>query len=187
MSQKTELTRVCNTCNTEQDINQFNKSKGEYRKRTCKTCFNDTFCCKCGKKSWGAKTCTECTRKKPHKPHDQTLSIKAWLSKCLISTKQYSNQRKRPIKENDLNVEFLLDLWNSQSGKCAITNLELQTTYRNPCSASIDRIDPKLGYLKDNIILACQWANMGRGTCAIDEFKAILNKLVFRAESVTTA
>ena len=86
---------------------------------------------------------------------------------------------KRISKGFDLTLDFLLELWKKQDGKCALTGIEMThkkgkgTHYFS--SLSIDRIDSKLGYVKSNVQLACMWANGAKGTFSIEEFKNIIN------------
>lgn len=71
---------------------------------------------------------------------------------------------KRRFKDVDLTLEDLKELWNKQKGLCAYTNLPLilpeekkidgilQQIAKDPTTrASLDRIDPNLGYIKGNV------------------------------------
>jgi hypothetical protein len=74
----------------------------------------------------------------------------------------------RAAKEarKSLRLGDLVEVWNRQGGRCAITGIEM--TYRAkegsffPCNVSIDRIIPKRDggtYAIDNIQLVCVLAN----------------------------
>lgn len=60
--------------------------------------------------------------------------------------------------------EDLVLIWEKQSGKCALTNLNM--TYhkdgqgKKDLNASIDRIDPQIWYLPSNIQLVCSRVNI---------------------------
>jgi hypothetical protein len=97
----------------------------------------------------------------------------------LRSTKLSGKTRNRPVKENDLDFDLLLGLWEKQNGLCAITNMAMNTQSTDITSASVDRIDPLRGYLKGNVMLTCQWVNMGRNRTEMEKFKAILKTLDF--------
>lgn len=64
----------------------------------------------------------------------------------------------------DLKEFELWKIWTSQNGKCAVTGMPLSTvpgnqSVKNPWAASIDRINPKLGYYYSNIRLVTHWYN----------------------------
>jgi hypothetical protein len=172
--------RTCIECRIEKPKNDFRNTKG-YRQRTCKECLR-SICISdnCQNKSRRNEKCSECYRKQPRLERKIGLNISGWLRQCLNSTKRlqkYRNLRNLKTANNDLTIEFLLELYNKQNGKCYISGIDLETKYNNVCSISIDRIDNNLGYLKENVILTCQWVNMGRSRCSISEFRAILAKL----------
>lgn len=169
-------TKICVKCQLSLPLSSFRTVKGKYLKRTCKSCMS-TICPSCGCKAEEGRICSECYRPEPRNYKSRDQSRTAWLNQCLRSTKACSPSRAKRgyrVKENDLTIEFLLDLWNKQQGICPITGLPLKSKSGDPCSASIDRIDPDRGYLQDNVILACKWANLGRGRCSIEEFRLIL-------------
>ena len=60
--------------------------------------------------------------------------------------------------------EFLSALWNDQEGACALTYLRFRETDKNdgerrPFIPSVDRIDRREGYIKDNVRLVCVAVN----------------------------
>ena len=169
--------RTCNVCGIRQDLAQFSKAKQYYMKK-CKTCCKKK-CEKCDNIAYNAKFCSECYRKAAGrvKVHRKVLPVISWLKACLNSTKRCSTARKArryKLKENNITIEHLLELWNQQNGKCYLSNMDMRTEYNSIMSASIDRIDGSKGYLIGNVALACQWANMGRNRASVDEFKSIL-------------
>jgi len=70
----------------------------------------------------------------------------------------------------DFDVSFLKELWESQDGKCPLTGAKMilrthsncSKSLASPYSASIDRIDNSLGYVKSNIRFICHMANIAR-------------------------
>ena len=67
------------------------------------------------------------------------------------------NPKKRAKIPVDITVEYAWELFLKQNRKCALSGLELQigTAKSTTCTASIDRIDSGLGYVKENI----QWVH----------------------------
>lgn len=178
------MTRICESCKIEKPLTEFRKAKKGYLTRKCKQCSKNK--CRnegCDHVVYGNAECSECCRLKNYgsartKPPIQRS--KAWLNQCLRSTKACSPSRLKRgyrVKENDLTIDFLMDLLEKQDGLCAVSGLPLQFEYKNCCSASIDRVNPELGYLQDNVVLTCQWVNMGRNRTPIEEFKKILSRI----------
>lgn len=68
----------------------------------------------------------------------------------------------KKVSRRSLDVHFLVQLYEDQQGKCAISGRDM--TYiagegRVPTNISIDRIDSSLGYEAGNIQLVCIQAN----------------------------
>jgi len=66
----------------------------------------------------------------------------------------------------DLDKEFVLEKLNN--GRCELTDLPFskqlsQKRGRNPMTPSLDRINPKLGYVKSNVRLICFGLNAALG------------------------
>lgn len=60
----------------------------------------------------------------------------------------------------------MLKLLHKQGAKCALSGVELtKITGKGlvPTNASIDRIDPKKGYVPGNVRWLCAWVNSFRG------------------------
>lgn len=72
----------------------------------------------------------------------------------------------------DIDQDFLLDLLAKQQFKCAVTGLDMTLTSgqgRTPTNVSVDRINPNLGYTRDNVRLVCSVINTMRGTMSDTE------------------
>jgi len=83
------------------------------------------------------------------------------------------------ILEFDLTPDFIQDLFDKSGRKCAITGIpfqmELGKPYkRNPFRPSIDRIDSKRGYTKDNIQIVLSIVN----TMRLDYSDDIINQVI---------
>lgn len=82
--------------------------------------------------------------------------------------------RKKQGYEWEIESEDLIDLWQKQKGRCALTNV-IMTHHRDGSgnkafNASIDRINPEVAYRKDNLQLVCYTVNIIKGSLSPDEF-----------------
>ena len=91
-----------------------------------------------------------------------------------------SNYKQRRFVEF---FQHVVDLYNSQEGRCAITGQPLKRPLGKPCCdprffASIDRIRNDKGYEIGNVRLTLQWVNHALGkrikTQEIIEFASLL-------------
>lgn len=76
----------------------------------------------------------------------------------------------------ELTLDDLLEKWNQQKGRCALTGLRMSTTQRRcdrhrfVTNVSIDRIDSSGHYTPDNVHLVCVVANMCKHVVPMDMF-----------------
>ena len=97
------------------------------------------------------------------------------------------SRAKRKNIDLDIDLEFLLDLYEKQNGKCALTNIQF-TFERNPegiknflpYNPSIDRINPQKGYTRDNVRLLLVIMNLSLNNfgeeCLYEVCKAFISK-----------
>ena len=137
-----------------------------------------------------SKKCTDCKQKLPAE------AFPAQSKKC--STCRYTARRKaasatpqnfltrsfgqlkhaRMKKEKskkgwEITLEDVLELWELQKGRCALTGLFMtfhkDGSGRRDLNVSIDRIDPDVEYLVTNIQLVCLRVNTMKHTMKEDE------------------
>ena len=142
------------------------------------------------KKISSSKKCTDCKQKLPAE------AFPAQSKKC--STCRYTARRKaasatpqnfltrsfgqlkhaRMKKEKskkgwEITLEDVLELWELQKGRCALTGLFMtfhkDGSGRRDLNVSIDRIDPDVEYLVTNIQLVCLRVNTIKHTLKEDE------------------
>ena len=81
----------------------------------------------------------------------------------------------------DLTLEQVLDLYEKQNHKCALSGLEMTTikgSGRLILNASIDRIDPGKDYSISNIRLVCNHVNMMRSNLSDEELLMFCKNIV---------
>jgi hypothetical protein len=74
------------------------------------------------------------------------------------------NDCKNRNHDVGIDVEYVNFLFEKQKGKCYWFGVELipSNIKKHPQQPSLDRLDNKLGYIKDNVVLTCYSANIGR-------------------------
>lgn len=93
------------------------------------------------------------------------------------------HRTKRRFKDVDITLQDLKDLWEKQKGRCAYTNIKLLLPIGNNhpdirYQASLDRIDPTKGYIKDNIQFVAAPINYMKTTMSDQVFKSYLKEIV---------
>jgi hypothetical protein len=127
--------------------------------------------------------CYPCSRKLRTSNRENTLrnsSIEDFMKAELVVAKD-RNKKRGKNHEFDITVDFLMELYEKQTGLCAMSAIEMSTTSHrdecpegmrvNPNKLSIDRIDSNLGYTEDNVQLVCCWVNLMKLDVSIDVFK----------------
>ena len=161
----------CHCCDNYLDPSEFrlDNTKGYYKIRD----FHGTIC----------KSCQKDNQRKLQ----ERLSEKNKLIKILQA--RWLGARDRAKSKNmyfDLTKEFLLDLWDKQEGKCALTGLDMtydRYTGRTYTNVSIDRIDTNKGYTKDNVQLVCMAANQAKSDLTDEQLYQVCKGIVDKYES----
>lgn len=117
--------------------------------------------CKCGNKliipanslkSGNTKSCG-CSKRRTGKDNPQYMGYEEISQTIWGSFKRDAKKRNR---EFSITIEYVWKLFIQQNRKCAISGLDIsfpKKTYSPTCTASLDRIDNKKGYIKGNV----QW------------------------------
>lgn len=104
------------------------------------------------------KTCTQVRTKKATKK--KVSSLLGYMQRAMYNVRQRGKKQKVEVK---ITAEDLVDIFNCQTGLCSLSGMPLDwQTFakgRSPLTCSIDRIEPKKGYVKDNVRLLCFQVN----------------------------
>ena len=81
--------------------------------------------------------------------------------------------------ENTLTVNDINEMFENQNGLCFWFKLPLIPTNcsKHPQQPSLDRLDINKGYTKNNVVLSCYSANIGRNENDLETWKNFLNLL----------
>lgn len=70
----------------------------------------------------------------------------------------------------DISLEFLLEMFEKQGGKCYYSGYPMNTKRGSPYVVSIDRKDSSRGYHADNVVLACWRVNKMKQDFSVEDF-----------------
>ncbi len=105
---------------------------------------------------------------------DFSKTIRGKLYNLLEAARGRAKKNNLPI---NIDLDFLIELYEQQNGKCKLTNLDFTFELRSedkhfmPFNPSIDKIDSKGGYTKDNIRLVCVIVNLALNQFGEENFK----------------
>lgn len=152
----------CHVCKTYKDVSEFYKG--------------EKYICRQGY----SRECKDCEkeRKKIKRATQEINDRDRFLSRLLSGCKTRALKNNIPF---DLTKEQLIELFEKQNGKCALSNLEMQTVIKagkNPFNVSIDRIKPGRAYSLSNIRLVCNSINTMRSNLSDEEFLSFCKAVV---------
>lgn len=86
---------------------------------------------------------------------------------------------KRRYPQTDLSPEYIKELWDKQNGLCFWFKIPMTITSKSkyPSKPSVDRLDNTKPYTKDNCVLCCYSANIGRNINNVDDWMVFLNTI----------
>lgn len=125
---------------------------------------NKRYCPNCGSikrleefHSYKLSYCKQCEKIK----YDEKTGEKKLSDFILYKIKNsvMSLYKRHPDLTSDIDFNYIMDMYNSQNGKCFYSGRILELSRKSDFSLSIDRIDSKVGYMKGNIVLCCKIIN----------------------------
>jgi hypothetical protein len=114
------------------------------------------------------KTCSACKGSTRRKTRSMTYA--SYLSNLVSKSKHDS--RRRGIDGFAITAAHLIDLWNRQEGRCAVSGVILthhaDGSGHKDFNASIDRIDSQQGYSPNNVQLVTYRVNLLKQSLSTD-------------------
>jgi hypothetical protein len=155
----------CISCKKDKNLDEF-YSNG---------CFSD------GIKKYRTK-CKECvlidSKEKHPKNYENKIKIKHSSYKNYISS-LLNHCSKRKGKEFNIDIQYLIDIYNNQNGICNISGVPMTYDYGSKITnISIDRIDSRFGYIKGNIQLLCYIANIMKNVFELKDLILFSEKII---------
>lgn len=77
----------------------------------------------------------------------------------------------------------LIELWDDQEGRCAISGVEMTFKRGSILRVSPDRINNDLGYVEGNVRLVCWYLNKMRSNKTVEEFDPRIKEFIKAIES----
>lgn len=118
---------------------------------------------------------------KKQKPISHVQLMKK-LRSCIFQARRRAENKGLPI---NINTEFLAELYKAQQGFCALTGIKMEIypipgCRVNPYAISVDRIDSKIGYIRDNVRLVIWCINWALGEWGEHHFEEIVKTYLFK-------
>lgn len=147
----------CNSCNKVKHYSLFRKKNNKSGWKDIKGDIRYSYCKNCE-----AKRMEERYKKNP---------IPQMLSNSRIRAKNKNIPYN--IATKDIN-----DIW-PKDNKCPVLNINFEMGYKNKKTKShapsLDRIEPKKGYVKGNILVVCDIVNRLKSDASIEDLRKISN------------
>ena len=78
----------------------------------------------------------------------------------------------------DITIDDLMLLYKQQNGLCYLSGQKMCLEPHNYCTLSLDRIDPRKGYVMGNVGLVTWGSNQMKGSIPLNEFYKWCNLIV---------
>ena len=113
-----------------------------------------------------------------------TATPRTWLSRQICRCKKESinpgrhSPKDEARREFDLDIEYIMEMWDQQKGLCSFTNIPMTHRYNDLFAVSIDRIDGRRGHIKGNVQLVCQAMNMAKRHHSDEKARAFVTAIL---------
>jgi len=89
-----------------------------------------------------------------------------------ILTNSRTGTWRRGLAKVDVTEADILAIFDAQKGRCHWFGIPMLPTdaHRDPQRPSLDRLDNSRGYHRDNVVLCCAAANIGRSSASAERF-----------------
>jgi len=94
-------------------------------------------------------------RQRKYQVDKETANMESWLVKCL----KHCRSKDSNV---DFDINYLIELYKKQNGRCAISNIMLTYNRNDLLAASIDRIQSNIPHIKSNVQLICSGLNRAK-------------------------
>lgn len=182
----TDTSKRCLECGETKPLTEFYFSKlgRQSRSSKCKACFAPYFqeYYKKHMPDFNRRAKESYARMTPERKHRKDEWYKAYCRDTPIKAlgKNIRRALRRRPTENPITVIELMEMWEQQGGKCAVSGVTMtwaQGAY-SPTSLSLDRINRHQGYIKGNIRLVCYQINAFRGMWSDEQMFSMARNMI---------
>jgi hypothetical protein len=125
------------------------------------------------------------------------MGVYSWRQKCLdypsiMFGRAIQNARNRANKKDipfELTKEYIVKLFELQSGKCFYSDIKLNIVKENkdrthdPFKMSLDCVDPSLGYVEGNVVWCAYCVNALKLKMSKEDMIDVCRHIVKKADS----
>jgi len=120
------------------------------------------------------KSCFDKRRKADRDDETRLLPVLQSIMRHTATRVHLINRRTGTHERCDVDVNYLLHLWDTQKGLCALSGVPMTHTSRpvddRRYNVSLDRIDSSKNYLRSNVQLVTQTANIMKHSMLQQDF-----------------
>lgn len=117
-----------------------------------------------GYHSW----CKTCCKEGNEKSRNKVNSTIEGRAKIFLRNAKKSAEKRQQIF--DLTIQDIVEAWNQQLQTCAYSGRTMTLEQGHLNTVSIERIESKVGYTKENTILVCQAINRMKSDFLYEDF-----------------
>lgn len=140
------------------------------------------------------KSCFDKRRKADRDDETRLLPVLQSIMRHTATRVHLINRRTGTHEKCDVDVNYLMHLWDTQKGLCALSGVPMTHTSRpiddRRYNVSLDRIDSSKNYTKANVQLVTQTANICKHSLVQEDFVQLCSMIAChqgRAHEVETS
>jgi hypothetical protein len=155
--------KLCSGCGILKDISEYYKSQRGTKCKECKLIYG---------KSYKREKRKDTEFKKIESEKQKKRRVRLWINSLV-------HDSKRRNIEHTITKEEIEEIYDNQNGLCYWFGVPLipSLKHKYPLQPSLDRLDRNRGYTKDNIVICCYTANIGRNENDLETWLDFLNIL----------
>jgi len=156
------------------------RSCGCKRNETISNKIKPHHCTSCGEtnpKKFGKLNKSKCSRCYGRIAYHND-SKPAYFRRLISGIRSRAHRKNKKRIACTINASYLINLWDKQNGRCAISGLKMILEKRSLFSASADRKESKLDYTDDNVQLVCVAINLAKQSHTDSQIRQFLDSYV---------